>query len=152
MSEQLRPHEEYISIEERKCMSRCRVDDLDVKANRQWMYEDITCSSCQQNIIETQYHILNCKYLLGKNEALTYIPDYRELYNGEIKEQIYVSRVIKKTTERGSLHYQLNSPCELESTSPCSTGNSYGCKYIYCGYFMQDTMQKAKHTGFVWGK
>ena len=28
--------------------------------------------------------------------SLTYIPDYRELYNGEIKEQIYVSRVIKE--------------------------------------------------------
>ena len=96
MSEYLCTHKEYISIEEQKWMFRCRVDDLDVKPNRQWMYEDTTCSSCKQNIIETQYHILNCNYLLGKNETLTYIPDYRELYNGEIKEQIYVSRVIKE--------------------------------------------------------
>ena len=54
MSEYFRPHEEYISIEEQKWMFRCRVDDFDVKANRTWMYEDITCSSCQQNIDETR--------------------------------------------------------------------------------------------------
>ena len=100
MSEYLCPHGEDISIEERKWIFRCRVDYLDVKANRTWMYQDISCSSCLQNIDETQYPILNCEYLLGKNEHLTYISDYMELYNGELKEQIYVSRIMKENYTR----------------------------------------------------
>ena len=72
------------------------MDDFDVKGNRTWIYQDISCSSCLQNIEKTQYHILNCEYLLRKNEHLTYIPDYMELYNGELKEQIYVSRIMKE--------------------------------------------------------
>ena len=71
MPEYLRPNGEDISIEEWKWIFRCRVDDLDVKANRTWIYQDIRCSSCLKNIDETQYHILNCEYLLGKNEHCT---------------------------------------------------------------------------------
>ena len=34
-----------LELNVKKWMFRCRVDDLDDKANRTWMYEDITCTS-----------------------------------------------------------------------------------------------------------
>ena len=54
----------------------------------------------QTNVEETQSHILVCDFLLGKNENISYIPEYGELYNGDIKEQIYVSRILKEKFER----------------------------------------------------
>ena len=59
MAEYLSPNTEQISIEERKWIFRCRVDDIDIKGNRRWQYEDISCSSCKMNIEETQFHLLN---------------------------------------------------------------------------------------------
>ena len=100
MAEYLGTNIEQLSIEERKWMFKCRVDDMDIKGNRRWQNEDIYCTSCSMNIEETQYHILNCKYLLGKNENLSYIPDYKDLFQGDITEQIYVARLLKENYSR----------------------------------------------------
>ena len=100
MAEYLGTNIEPLSIEERKCMFKCRVDDMDIKGNRRWQKEDIYCTSCNMNIEETQFHILNCKHLLGKNENLSYIPDYKELFQGDITEQIYVARLLKENYSR----------------------------------------------------
>ena len=42
-----------------------------------------------------QRHLLNCQYLLGKSEIISYIPDYNDLFNEDIQEQLYISRVLK---------------------------------------------------------
>ena len=42
----LTPNTEQLLIKERKYIFTCRVDDIDVKGNRIWQYEDISCSSC----------------------------------------------------------------------------------------------------------
>ena len=96
IAEYLCPSEADIPIEERKWLFKCRVDDINIKGNQRWKQRDITCSSCQRNSEETHFHLLNCEALLGKNELLTYIPDYNELYKGDILEQVYVSRVLKE--------------------------------------------------------
>ena len=57
MVKYLSPNKEQILIEERKYIFRCRVDDIDVKGNRRWQYEDISCSLCKMNVEETQFHI-----------------------------------------------------------------------------------------------
>ena len=93
LADYLCPHDKNITIEEQKGIFRCRVEDIDIKGNNRWKYEDISCLSCQKNQEGTQYHILNCSALLGKNENMTYIPGYNELYTGEIKAQIYVSQL-----------------------------------------------------------
>ena len=72
------------------------MEDVDIKGNHKWKHTNIFCSSCKQNEDETQFHLLNCFALLGKYEALSYIPEYRELYQGSLSEQIYVSRVLKE--------------------------------------------------------
>ena len=45
---------------------------------------------------ETQSHLLSCPVLLGKNEILTYIPQYSELYSEKLAEKVYVSRIIRE--------------------------------------------------------
>ena len=94
MSEYLSGIDTDISIEERKWLFKCRVEDIDIKGNRRWKYPDISCSSCNKNIPETQSHILICGPLLGQNEQLSYIPDYSELYQGTLDEQVYISRIL----------------------------------------------------------
>ena len=67
---------------------------MKIKGNQRWKYEDISCPTSMKKVEETQSHILVCDFLLGKNENISYIPEYGELYNGDIKEQIYVSRIV----------------------------------------------------------
>ena len=90
------PTEEDITIEERKHLIKCRVDDINVKGNQRWKHPDISCLSCKKQEDKTHCHLLFCKELIGKNSLLTYIPDYKELYYGDINEQIYVSRLLKE--------------------------------------------------------
>ena len=96
LADYLDPDNEDLSMEEKKWMFRCRVEDIEIKGNHRWKYPNIFCFSCKKNIAETQKHLLTCEYLLGKNEKLTYIPDYDKLYNGNLEEQIYLIRILKE--------------------------------------------------------
>ena len=55
---------------------------------------DMSIDNCPNEVF-TQKHLLYCSYLLGKNELLTYIPDYKDLFNGEMEDQVYISRLLK---------------------------------------------------------
>ena len=35
-----------------------------------------------------------------KNELLTYIPDYKYLFNGEMEDQVYINRLLKENYMR----------------------------------------------------
>ena len=96
MAEYLCPSEENFTINEQKWLFQCRVEDIDIKANHKWKHNNIFCSSCKKGIIENQSHILYCDYLLGKNEKVSYIPEYEDLYKGDLREQIYISRLLKE--------------------------------------------------------
>ena len=100
IAEYLSPQEENITIEEQKWIFKCGVDDMNIKGNNRWKYQDISRLSCQQNIDESQLHILHCSVLMGKNENMTYIPDYNELYTGDIREQRYVSQILLENFNR----------------------------------------------------
>ena len=92
-----------MSIEERKWLLKCRIEDIDLISNIKWNNEDIMCKYCPNEIF-TQKHLLYCFYLMGKNEILSYIPDYKDLFNGEMKEQIYISRLLKENFRRFKEH------------------------------------------------
>ena len=100
MAEYLCPQEKNISIEEQKWLFKCRVEDMNIKGNARWKYQDIACLSCNKNIDETQSHILHCSELIGKNKNITYIPSYNELYTGDILEQVYVSKILLENFNR----------------------------------------------------
>ena len=43
----------------------------------------------------TSEHILECKNLIGQNELATYIPTFADIYQNDVKEQIYIARIMK---------------------------------------------------------
>ena len=51
-----------VIIDEQKWLFKCRVEDIDVKANHRWKYNNTVCSSCINNKIETESHILFCDF------------------------------------------------------------------------------------------
>ena len=88
------------SINEKKWLLKCRLEDINVKANRRWQFDNLICSSCDTNNIESQSHILECKTLIGQCEIVTYLPNYRELFEDDVEAQIYVSRIMRDNHRR----------------------------------------------------
>ena len=83
------------SVREKQNLFQCRMNDLDVKANRRWKYDNLTCRSCNDvTQIETQEHVLCCNSLVNRNMKITYIPTYSDLYSDDIDQQMYTSMVL----------------------------------------------------------
>ena len=65
MAEYLKANESNFSVKERQFLFKCRVNDIDAKANRSWKYPDTYCIACNdQTTIETGRHILECEVLI----------------------------------------------------------------------------------------
>ena len=84
-----------ITLDEKKWLFKCRTDDIDIKGNFCWKYESHSCISCKLDILENNEHLLNCKQLIGRNEIISYIPSYKELFEDDLDEQVYVSRILR---------------------------------------------------------
>ena len=84
-----------ITLDEKKWLFKCRTDDIDIKGNFCWKYKSHSCISCKLDILEYNEHLLNCKQLLGRNEIISYIPSYKELFEDNLDEQVYVSRILR---------------------------------------------------------
>ena len=83
------------SIKEKKNLFKCHMNDLDVTGNRTWKYENILGQSCNiPKQIETKQNVLICQVLVNWNRMISYLPTYSELYNHEIKEQMYTSKIL----------------------------------------------------------
>ena len=85
-----------ISLDERKWFFKSRTDDIDIRANYKWKHEAFTCVSCKENIQEDNEHLLVCSKLIGKNELISYIPEYKDLFSENTEEQVYISRILKE--------------------------------------------------------
>ena len=75
----------------------------EVKTNYKSKYkENMICNAC--NISEcTQQHLLECPILLGCNEKLTYIPNYSDLFENDLSEQVYIASLIKENIKRKNI-------------------------------------------------
>ena len=83
------------SIKEKQHLFQCRMDDLDVKANRNWKFENLICRSCDDpNKVETQQHILVCTALVNRNMKISYLPSYQDLYSDHVEDQMYTSMIL----------------------------------------------------------
>ena len=72
-----------------------------VKSNFKENYKpNLVCNSC--NLSEcNQEHLLECSALIGKNELLTYIPNYIDIFDNEnIHEQMYISKLMIENLKR----------------------------------------------------
>ena len=94
MADYLCPSDIDISIEEKKWLFKCRIEDIDINANNRWKKENTMCINCL-NIEMDQKHLIECPYLLGKNEMVTYIPNITDIYKKGVEEQLYASRILK---------------------------------------------------------
>ena len=71
------------------------MNDNDLKANRNWKYDNLNCMVCNEpDQIETQQRLLCCKSLTKKNSQIIYIPSYNDLFNDKTEEEIYTSRIL----------------------------------------------------------
>ena len=76
------------TVKEKQTLFQCRMNDLDVKANRRWKYDDITCRSFKdQTKLETQQHVICCRSLVDRNMKITYLRE-------DIEQQMYTSMVL----------------------------------------------------------
>ena len=93
INEYLTTKDYEFSIEEKKWLFKCRLEDIDIP--RKWKNESILCG--KSNDIEfDQRHLFECKYLIGKNETITYIPKYEDHFIDDLQEQIYASIIIRE--------------------------------------------------------
>ena len=95
MANFLSPSQVNISIEEKKWLIKCRVEDIDISCNNRWKEENLYCSNCISTEMD-QKHLLLCKSLLGENEISANIPVYEDLYADSIEKQVNTSRILKK--------------------------------------------------------
>ena len=63
---------------------------------------DMNCEVCKVNEC-TQRHLLECPILIGKNEQVTYLPNYSDLFESNISEQVYIATLMKDNLERKKL-------------------------------------------------
>ena len=99
MAGYLSPSDIDISIDEKKWLLKCTLEDIDLSCNFRWKNKNIYCNYCFSTEMD-QKHLLSCKYLLGKNEIVTYIPDYQDLFSEDIDAQVYTSRILKENYTR----------------------------------------------------
>ena len=70
-----------------------------IKTHFRQMYQDTICEGCRKEESTTK-HTVECQALLGNNQIIKYIPDYRDLYRNDVEEQAYVARILKDNLTR----------------------------------------------------
>ena len=85
---------------ERKLIFQLRTDMcFKIKTHFRQMHKDTICEGCRKEESTTK-HTVECQALLGNNQIVTYIPDYRDLYRNDVEEQAYVARILKDNLTR----------------------------------------------------
>ena len=91
-----------ISNDERKIIFQLRTRmHYNIKTKFQNMHEDTMCEGCEQEESTTK-HTLECQSLLGRNEIVTYIPTYEDLFYEDEEEQVYIARIILNKRDAGN--------------------------------------------------
>ena len=63
------------------------------------MHFNVICEGCRMTESTTQ-HTLECQNLIRQNELVTYIPNYKDLYETDVEEQVYIARILKDNLRR----------------------------------------------------
>ena len=89
MSPYLSCHNEGISLEKACFIAKTQTHMIEnIKNNFKELYKpNLLCNSCKISECD-QKHLLECSALIGKNEIVSYIPDYIDIFNdNDIREQ-----------------------------------------------------------------
>ena len=89
-----------ITNEERKLIFQLRTQmSFNIKSHFRSMHTNTICEGCFSEESTTK-HTLYCKNLIGKNEIVTYLPIYEELYEEDEDSQVYIARILKDNFRR----------------------------------------------------
>ena len=97
----LSPNRWISSKDEAQFIFKLRCNQVTVKANLKWKYEDVKCRACYYEN-ETQQHIYDCQYLKETNvetKVETKV-EYEKLLNGSIAQKIEISKLLKIKIEK----------------------------------------------------
>ena len=72
-----------------------------VRLNFQGFYKpNLICQSCKISEC-SQSHLLSCKMLIGSNEIVSYIPEYKDIFNDkDIEEQCHIANIMKENLKK----------------------------------------------------
>ena len=89
-----------ITNEERKIIFQLRNKmHFLIKTHFRNMHANTQCEGCKKESLTTK-HALECQSLLGKNELVTYLPFYQDLYGEDEEEQVYIARIVRNNLKR----------------------------------------------------
>ena len=89
-----------IQNDERKFIFQLRSQMVyKIKTHFRKMYENTICEGCKVDE-STAKHTLQCSNLIGKNELVTYLPQYDDIYGEDEREQAYIARILKDNIGR----------------------------------------------------
>ena len=89
-----------ISNDERKLIFQLRTKiSFKIKSHFRSMHYNTICEGCFVQESTTK-HTLECEVLIGRNELVTYLPIYKELYEEDEDSQVYIARIIKDNFRR----------------------------------------------------
>ena len=92
--------ENELSIDDKKFLYKCRKSDLDIRGNRKWKYKNITCISCEENIIENTRHLFECEKLICGKKILKKSLKYDDIFGENIEKQYMVLKILKENYEK----------------------------------------------------
>ena len=96
MQNYLQPNTTDITNKEAKLLFQIRSRMLNIKMNMKSKYKDnLKCEICEKED-ESQEHMLECTELVKGNDIIMYIPEYGEIFEEDIDDQLYVSRLINQ--------------------------------------------------------
>ena len=78
-----------LSLDDRKLLSKCKIEYIDINTNLNM------CTTCPNTVMDQRY-LLECKYIVWTNEIVLNIQTYKDLPNGDLEEQSYISQVLKE--------------------------------------------------------
>ena len=100
MQNYLKTEDIEILNEERKLIFQLRTRmKYGIKTHFRNMHDHTLCDGCQLEESTTR-HTLECSSLIGRNELVTYIPSYEDLFGTDEEEQVYIARIICDNLKR----------------------------------------------------
>ena len=91
MKKYLKPNSMKMKKEEKQTIFKLRCRTTDLKTNFKGMYDFLECSACGLEE-ESQKHILECSVLLSLNEESEETPNYANLFEGDIEDQMKIAK------------------------------------------------------------
>ena len=101
MSKYLCPND-YMSLNTSKFVAKTQCHMIEtVKTNFKHEFEpNLLCNSCKVKECN-QSHLLYCSALIGSNQRVTYIPNYEDIFNDEVTEELnFIAHIIMANLKR----------------------------------------------------